>query len=129
MGPEIVIPVSIFGSIVGVVWMFQHFAAKKRLESYKTLQLAIEKGQPLTPDALEAMARMSSPLADLKRGIVFIAIAAGFAAFATIIGTGNFHDDDMQAIMRGLYGVAMFPLFVGLAFLGIHFFANESKRR
>ena len=27
------------------------------------------------------------------------------------------------------YGVATFPLFIGLAFLGLHFFANESKRR
>ena len=33
--------------------------------------------------------------------------------------------DDWDA----LYGVASFPLFIGLAFLGLHFFANESKRR
>jgi hypothetical protein len=91
--------------------------------------LAIEKGQPLTPDALDAMARISSPIADLRRGIVFISIAAGFADFATIMGTGPGWDDGRVEVMRGLFGVATFPLFIGLAFLGLHFFANESKHR
>ena len=127
MDVEILIPISIFIMVVAVVWLFQHFGFRKREEAFKTLRLAIEKGQPLTPDALEAMARISSAIADLRRGIVFVAIAAGFAAFSAIIGwnaTGEFRD-----VVRGLYGVAMFPLFIGLAFLGLHFFANESKRR
>jgi hypothetical protein len=34
----------------------------------------------------------------------------------------------MADVVRGLYGVAMFPLFLGIAFLGLHFFANETKR-
>ena len=73
------------------------------------------------------MARISSPIADLRRGIVFVAIALGFAAFATIISWDA--RGDMIEVRRGLYGVAMFPLFIGLGFLGLHFFANESKRR
>ena len=127
MNEEIFIPITFFAMVVGLVWLFQHFALKKRVEAFQTLRFAIEKGQPLTPEALEAMARMSSPIADLRRGIVFVAIALGFAAFATTIAwdaTG-----DMIEVRRGLYGVAMFPLFIGLGFLGLHFFANESKRR
>ncbi len=113
--------------------MFQHFAQRKRADAMKTLRLAIEKGQPLTPEALDAMARISSPIADLRRGIVFVAIAAGFASFAAIIGTGPMADAMADAgrgeVTRGLLGIATFPLFIGLAFLGLHFFANESKRR
>jgi hypothetical protein len=127
MDAEIIVPVALFLAPVLVVWMFLHFSAKKRIEAFQTLRFAIEKGQPLTPETLESMARMSSPIADLRRGIVFVAIALGFAAFATIIAwdaTGEMID-----VRRGLYGVAMFPLFIGLAFLGLHFFANESKRR
>src|SRR5262245_37276023 len=106
MDPEIIVPVSIFLMPVLVVWLFQHFAAKKRIEAFQTLRFAIEKGQPLTPETLEAMARISSPIADLRRGIVFVAIAAGFATFATIVGwdaTG-----EMVDVRRGLYGVATF---------------------
>jgi hypothetical protein len=129
MDVEILIPVASFAMIVAIVWLLQHFAFRKRSEAFQTLRLAIEKGQPLTPDALDAMARISSPIADLRRGIVFISIAAGFAAFATIIGTGPGWDDGRVEVMRGLYGIATFPLFIGLAFLGLHFFANESKHR
>jgi hypothetical protein len=53
---------------------------------------------------------------------------AGFGAFAAILA-GNRVDDEWQEVMRALFGVAMFPLFIGLAFLGLHFFANETKRR
>jgi hypothetical protein len=127
MDEAIFIPITFFAMIVGIIWLFQHFALKKRIEAFQTLRFAIEKGQPLTPETLEAMARISSPIADLRRGIVFVAIALGFGAFATIISgnaTGEMHD-----VRQALYGVATFPLFIGLAFLGLHFFANESKRR
>jgi hypothetical protein len=129
MNPEIFIPITLFVAIILIVWLVQHFAHRKRAEAFQTLRLAIEKGQPLTPEALEAMARVSSPIADLRRGIVFVAIAAGFAAFATIMATGPGWDNGRTEVMRGLFGVATFPLFIGLAFLGLHFFANESKRR
>jgi hypothetical protein len=129
MNGEIFIPLTFFAMVVLIVWLVQHFGAKKRAEAFQTLRLAIEKGQPLTPEALESMARVTSPIADLRRGIVFVSIAAGFAAFATIIGSGTNLHEGGQEVMRGLYGVATFPLFIGLAFLGLHFFANESKRR
>jgi hypothetical protein len=128
MDVEILIPISFFGMIVLIVWLVQHSGQKKRAEAMKTLRLAIEKGQPLTPEALESMARFSSPIADLRRGIIFVSIAAGFATFGMIVGTGLNVDDGGPQMVRGLLGVATFPLFVGLAFLGLHFFANESKR-
>jgi Na+/alanine symporter len=127
MNEEIFIPLTMFAMIVAIVWLFQHFAAKKRMEAFKTLQVAIEKGQPLTPETLQSMARLRSPFADLRWGIIFIAIAVGFSSFSTIISWGA--TGEMLDVRRGLYGVATFPLFLGLAFLGLHFFANESKRR
>ena len=128
MGPDIIIPVILFLVPVAIVWLFQHFALRKRIEAFQTLRFAIEKGQTITPETLESMARMSSPIADLRRGIVFVAISLGIAAFAGILA-GNRSGDEWPEVMRGLIGVAMLPLFVGSAFLGIHFFANESKRR
>lgn len=127
MEPGIVIPVGGFAVIVLVVWLVQHFSLKRRVEMLSTLRLAIEKGQAVTPEVMESMARISSPIADLRRGIIFLAIAAGFAAFTAMISQ-NAHGD-MIDVSHGLYGVAMLPLFIGVAFLGLHFFANESKRR
>jgi len=121
-----IVPI-VFVTPVLIVWVFQHFAAKKRLEAYKTIPAAIEKGQPVTPETMESMARLRSPFADLRWGIIFISIAAGFFSFATIMAYGQ--TGDIEDVRRGLYGVATFPLFLGIAFLGLHFFANESKRR
>lgn len=127
MDEGILVPISLFLMVIALVWLFLHFGLRKRVEAFKTIQLAIEKGQALTPEVMDSMARLTSPIADLRRGIVFVAIAAGFAAFSTIIGWNA--EGDMRDVTRGLYGVAMFPLFIGLAFLGLHIFANESKRR
>lgn len=127
MQEDIIIPISIFGVSALIVWMSLFFAAKRRLEAYKTLQLAIEKGQPLTPESLASMARTRSPIADLRWGIIFVAIAAGFASFATIVSFGQ--TGEGAEFRQAFYGIATFPLFIGLAFLGLHFFANENKRR
>ena len=130
MHEEVFIPITFFAMVVGIVWLSQHFAVKKRVEAFQTLRLAIDKGQPLTPETLEGMARMRSPIADLRWGIIFIAIAVGFASFATILSWNRSADgEEWQEVMRALYGIATFPLFIGVAFLGLHFFANESKRQ
>jgi hypothetical protein len=130
MGPETTVPIALLLAIVTVIWLFQHFALKKRLEAFQTLRFAIEKGQTITPETLEAMARISSPIADLRRGVVFVAIAVGFALFATILAWGRpAGEEEWAEVMRALYGIATFPLSIGLAFLGLHFFANEHKRR
>ena len=123
MGVEIIVPVSLFAAIVLIIWSVMHFSFKRRAESFQTLRLAIEKGQVISPEAMQAMARMMSPLADLRRGILFIAIALAFGTFAGIIGS------EEHEALKPMLGVAVFPLFLGLAFIGLHVFANETKQR
>jgi Domain of unknown function (DUF6249) len=126
MGPEIVVPVVLFGSIVAIVWAIMHFSQKRRAEAFQTLRLAIEKGQEITPEAMAAMARMNSPNRDIRLGVIFISIALACGALGLIIGSGE--GADMHDAIRPLLGIAVFPLFLGLAFIGLHFFANDSKR-
>jgi hypothetical protein len=126
MEEDVIVPVVLFTVPVLIVWLVQHFSMKKRIEAYKTLQLAIEKGQPLSSDILEGMVRIAMPNADLRRGIIFVSVAGAFAAFAGIIGMNA--SGEMRDVVRAIYGVAVFPLFLGLAFFGLHFFANDKKR-
>lgn len=126
MGPEIVVPIVLFGSIVAIVWAIMDFSQKRRAEAFQTLRLAIEKGQEITPEAMSAMARMNSPNRDIRLGVIFISIALACGALGLIIGSGQ--GSDMHDAMRPLMGIAVFPLFLGLAFIGLHFFANDAKR-
>ncbi len=121
VGPEIVIPVAVFASIVAVVWVSQHFSAKKRADAYATVRSAIEKGQEITPEAMESMTRLAHPLADLRRGVLLIALTIAFAALAGIVST-----EDEEAV-RPLLGISVFPLTLGLAYIGLHFFANPKN--
>lgn len=125
MEESIVIPLGLFAMITVIVWMFQFFAARKRVEAFQTLRLAIEKGQPLTPESLAAMSRIAPAKADLRRGIIFVSIAAAFAGLAGIIGIGT--NSEMQEAVRPILGVGVFPLSIGLAFLGLHFFAGDKS--
>jgi hypothetical protein len=119
MGPEIVVPTGFFLSIVGGIWLVNWFGLKKRAEAFATLRLAIEKGQPITPEAMEAMSRLKHPKGDLRAGILCISLALAFGALAGIIGS-----DEPDAI-RPMLGAGVFPLFLGLAFIGLHVFTND----
>lgn len=126
MDPGFAVPVGFFAAIVLVVWTVMHFGQKRRAEAFQTLRLAIEKGQEITPDAMAAMARIAPPNRDMRLGIIFISIALAFGALSAIVGTG--HDPDSEDVVRALLGIGVFPLFLGLAFLGLHFFANDARR-
>ena len=121
MDVAIFVPLGAFLAIVVIVWISQHFTAKKRAEAYATVRMAIEKGQEMTPEAMEAMTRIAHPLADLRRGVLLIALTFGFVALAIIVST-----EDEDAI-RPLLGIAVFPLSLGLAYIGLHVFTNEKK--
>jgi preprotein translocase subunit YajC len=123
MGPEIVVPVAVFATIVLVVWLIVNSVQKKRAEAFQTLRLAIEKGQEISPEAMAAIARMDSPNRDMRLGIIFIAIALAFGAVAAIVGS------ESEEAVRPLLGIGVFPLFLGLAFIGLHFFANDARKR
>jgi ACR3 family arsenite efflux pump ArsB len=121
MDVEILVPIGFFAMVVLIIWLFQMYASRKRSEAFQTLRVAIEKGQQVTPEAMEALTRLAPPNADLRRGILFVALAAAFGAMAFIFR------EFAEEATRSLLGVAVFPLFLGLAFIGLHVFANPKK--
>ncbi len=121
MDVAIIVPVSAFAALVLIVWLANHFAAKKRADAYATVRMAIEKGQEVTPEAMESMTRITHPKADLRRGILLLALTGAFVALAGIVAT-----EDEEAV-RALLGISVFPLSIGLAYIGLHFFTNDQK--
>ena len=119
MGVEIIVPTVFFGSIIGVVWLVSYFNSRKRLTIHETLRHAIDKGQELSPDLLEKMSLVTDPVrADLRRGVLFLAFGAAFAVLGTLIGM-----EESEAITPML-GVATFPIFMGIAYIGLWAFSR-----
>lgn len=119
MGEEIVVPTVIFGSLVGIVWLVSYFNSRKRLTVHETIRYALDKGQPLSPELMDRMSMVTDPVrADLRRGVLFLAFGAAFAVLGTLIGM-----EESEAITPML-GVATFPIFMGIAYIGLWAFSR-----
>ena len=101
----------VFFMILGIIaWGFFHFRHRGRTELQSTIRLALEKGQELSPELID---RISEPkpgkLRDLRRGLIWIAIAIGFVGLGFTIP-----DDEARPIMLG---ISVFPVAVGIAYI------------
>ncbi|KJS27157.1 MAG: hypothetical protein VR75_04135 [Hyphomonadaceae bacterium BRH_c29] len=123
MDESIVVPTVLFGSIVGIVWLVSHFNFKKRSTVHETLRHAIDQGQVLSDDMMVRLSLANDPVrADLRRGVLFIAAGLAFGFLGTMVGM-----EEGEAI-RPMLGVAAFPVFLGLAYLGLWASARHERK-
>ena len=131
--PIIVVGI-IFSSIVAIILGPSYLKSRERRELQTTVRAAIDKGQPLPPEVIEAMGReatknLSSRTRDIRRGIIWLAVGIGIAAFGFIGEMGWSNDswgDGPAHIGNGLFGLACIPTTIGLAFIVLSFF-NKNK--
>jgi O-antigen/teichoic acid export membrane protein len=133
-GPVILIP--IFGILAGMVAFVAfcsifilpaYFKSRERQRLQDTLRFAIENGQSLPSDVVEALTsdikRVPSQARDFRRGVIWLALAG---ALITIGVVNGFKDGWYDAY--GWFGTAAIPGFIGLAFLAFGMM-NKSKAR
>jgi hypothetical protein len=119
MTPVLIVLI-IFGSFASLFIVPRYFKSIERQKMAETLRVAIEKGQPLPTEVIEAMStnvrspvQLPSPQRDLRTGIIWLAIGVGFAALGTVI---SFEEPDA---LFPMLGIAAFPTFIGLAFVAL----------
>jgi len=123
----------VFGSIVAIILGPSYLKSRERRELQATVRAAIDKGQPLPPEVIEAMGKeatknVPSRTRDIRRGIIWLAVGIGIAAFGLVGELGWSHDDwdGPVHIGSGLFGIACIPVTIGLAFIVLSFF-NKNK--
>ncbi len=125
----VISPIMLFAMIAAIVIVPKWFRTREREALQATLRTAIEKGQPLPPEVIEAISREAKtvPTAgrDLRTGIVLLCVAAAFVTMGLL--ASYYSDGDFEAT-GWLIGVGAFPGFVGLAFL-IMALVNRGGRR
>ena len=122
---EILIPLAPFIMVVAIIAIPAWLKSRDRREMQATLRAAIEKGQPLPPEIIDAMSKdsvkpPSTAQRDLRVGVIWLAVGMGIAIFAWLIGY-----QDMDATYP-LMGIAAIPGLIGLAFIVLSFF-NKNK--
>lgn len=124
---EVWIPIIFFMVIAAIVIVPVWLKSRERIEMQSTLRAAIDKGQPVPPEVIDALTRnvkvAPTSLSDMRAGVIWMAIGIGFAAFSFF---ADFGDHDFHS--PGL-GIACIPIVIGLAFVILSFFnPNKYKR-
>jgi hypothetical protein len=127
MDAGVFVPVGFFAMIAAIAIVPNWLRMRERQEMQATVRAAIEKGQPLPPELVEALSKdvklrkASSAVRDLRIGVILIAVAAGIAL--TGVALGGINDNAMFGTVSG----AAVPGMVGLAFIILSFF-NPNKK-
>lgn len=117
----IVMPFLMVITIVVVPTYLKH---RERKEMQATIRVAIEKGQSLPQELIDAMSkdvrRPATALRDLRSGVIWLAVGVGLAGLGLMIG---FEERDA---VHPLLGVAIIPSVIGAALIILSFF-NPNK--
>ncbi len=120
MAEDILIPLIVFSSMSLIIISAFYFNFRKRRMVYDTIKVAIEKTGAADASLIEAIVSdRVGPYADLRKGIILIAVAAAFVVLGFAVG-------ETEAT-GPLAGVAAFPGLVGIAFIMFHFFAPRQR--
>jgi len=126
----ILIMLIIFGSITAIVFGPSYLKSREKREMQTTIRHAIDKGQALPPELIDAMTRdvaskLPSRTRDLRRGVIWLAAGIGIAAFSYLSAMG-WNDHDANEAMAAILGLSAIPVTIGLAFIVLSFF-NPNK--
>ena len=117
---EDLIPITLFLVIGGVFALAFYLKYRTRHDIQNTVRAAIERGESLSPELIETLAMsLASPYADLRKGVISLALGAAGFAFAAMLG-----EEDATGPLMAL---SMFPVLIGVAYLGLWFFTGRSR--
>lgn len=115
-----------FLMVIAIVAIPAWLKSRERREMQATLRMAIEKGQPVPPEVIDAITRdrkiAPTSHSDLRTGMIWLAVGLGVAAFGAVIGYQE------QEALHPLLGIAAIPGLIGLAFIVLSIF-NPNKAK
>jgi len=115
-----------FIMVIAIVVVPAMLKSRERREMQATLRAAIEKGQPLPPEMIDAMTKnvkvAPTSLSDIRTGIIWLAVGLGIGLVGFIAGY-----EDADFFHPGL-AFAAIPSVIGLAYIALSFF-NPNKAR
>lgn len=114
-----------FAMVVAIVVIPAWLKSRERREMQATLRSAIEKGQSLPPEVIDALSKdnlkpPATAARDLRLGVILLAVSIGIAVFGYAVSF-----EEMDAFYP-ISGIAAIPGMIGLAFVILSFF-NKNK--
>lgn len=117
---EVLVPLGFFAMAPLIVWAICAYRYKTKKAIMALLETMTNKGEPVTPQTIYALGiRPRNKHADLRTGVILVALAIAIVLFGGVIP-----EEDAQ---RGLAGISMFPLLIGVAYLGLWAFIGRKQ--
>jgi len=117
---DTLVPIALFAIIPVTVWAVSSFRHKSMKAATEVMKAMVDKGEALTPETIRSLGiRPKRRHGDLRTGLILIALAV-----ATIFLGGAIPEKEAQQIFGGL---AMFPLLVGLVYVGLWTFIGRKN--
>ncbi|MBA4787983.1 MAG: DUF6249 domain-containing protein [Brevundimonas aurantiaca] len=119
----------VFGSIVAVIVGPSYLKSRERTEMQLTVRHAVDKGQTLPPELIDAMTKdvqksLPSRTKDIRKGVLSLASGVGIGAFGLVSDLGG--NGWNGGVANPLLGLACIPVAIGIAFIILGFF-NPNK--
>lgn len=113
-----------FMTAIVIVGLVAYSKNRARKDMQETIRMAIDKGQPLPTEMIEAMTRSMKPPSsaqrDIRNGIIWLAVGIGITIFGSLMAV-NDHEDVFPALAFGAV-----PATIGIALIILSFF-NPNK--
>ena len=120
---DVLIPLGVMTAFVVLVALALYFQYRSKRLVMDVIRMTIERSDTVDPLLIEAIARgPRNDVVDLRRGCMLLAVALALVVFGYSFGLMT--SPDLGAAVMGL---AAFPGFVGLTFLGLHY-GQRSRR-
>ncbi len=112
---EILVPMTVFGALVALVALLLLYKYKKKKLFLQSVERTLQQGVPLSPEAIDALARqLFAQQADTRKGLFLLALAGGILAFSA---GAQFRDNGGLNLNQALNGLAVLPALLGGAYL------------
>jgi hypothetical protein len=116
-----------FLMIIAIVVVPAYLKSKERREMQATLRAAIDKGQPVPQEMIDAMTKnvkvAPTALSDIRTGIIWVAVGIGIGVFGYMVSY-----EEAEAF-HPMVGIAAIPTIIGLTYIVLSFFnPNKSKQ-
>ena len=120
MIPAVLIPIGGMIFVASIVITPMVLRSQERARMHNTLRRLHDEGQTVTPEMLQALqpddvfAKIPhTPIADLRRGMILLAVALGMVALGLALDLGSSNYEPLWPLI----GAAAFPGLIGLSFL------------
>ncbi len=108
----IIVPLIVFASLVLVIATPFYFRHRNRRVLYEAIKTSVEETGQADPKLIAAITQENiGPNADLRRGILMIALAGGLAILGKLTHSNGI-----------ILGTAAIPGLIGIAYVMFHFF-------